>query len=94
MSTQISEKFKLIREAENLTQKQLSEMIGCSISGLKNYEGGRRSPNLETIMTFCQKFPKYTMYLMHDTMPEPRVDGQITPQEKMNEDLNSQAKHA
>lgn len=94
MSTMIFEKIKKIRSAENLTQVEFSEVVGCSLSGLKNYEGGRRSPNLEVISSICAAFPHYTLYLMHDTMPQPRVEGQITPEEKMHLDLNTQEKTA
>lgn len=94
MSTLIGEKIKSIREAEKITQKALCELTGFSIDTLKNYESGRREPKLSAVQKLCSTFPQYTMYLMFDEMPIPRVEGQITPEEKTNLDLNSQEKHA
>ncbi|WP_250655040.1 helix-turn-helix domain-containing protein [Alkalimarinus coralli] len=74
------EKIKIIRKAEELTQKEFSEEAGLSISAIKKYETGRRTPNgieLEKI-TKSDRFKKYTLWLMTDEVaPEA---GQISPE--------------
>lgn len=75
----ISEKIKAIRTAEGLTQLQLSEIIGLSISTLKKIEAGYNDPIWDTMIKITQhpKFEKYTLWLMTDkTAPE---SGQIAP---------------
>jgi len=94
MSTPVSKKIKSIRESEDLTQKVFCEVCGFSIDSLKNYENGRRNPNLEAIQKLCKAFPHYTMYLMFDEMPANCGPDQITPREKTLRDLHSQEKHA
>lgn len=94
MSKEISEKIKSIREAEGLTQTEFGNMINVGKVTIARYEGGTRSPNFEIVQKICATFPHYTMYLMHEKMPVPAVEGQYTPEEKMQRDLNSQEKHA
>ncbi|MBD3610880.1 MAG: helix-turn-helix transcriptional regulator [Hydrogenovibrio crunogenus] len=94
MSTTIGEKIKSIREAEKITQKEFCEITEFKIDTLKNYESKRREPSFQAIQKICAAFPQYTMYLMHEKMPVPAVEGQYTPEEKLQRDLNSQEKHA
>ena len=77
----ICEKIKLIRKTENLTQKEFCEETGLTLSALKKYETGlRNAPNgveLQKITT-SQRFMKYTLWLMTDTVaPEAN---QISPE--------------
>lgn len=75
----ISEKLKAIRVAEGLTQMQLCEIMGLSISTLKKVEAGYNDPALSTIMkiTMHPKFQKYALWLISDvTAPE---SGQVSP---------------
>ena len=92
MSKKISEKIKAIREAEEITQRKLANMLGVGEVSIARYEANTRSPNFEVIQKICAAFPHYTLYLMHDAMPKPRTDDQITPAEKMNRDLSSSEK--
>lgn len=94
MSKKISEKIKDIRNAEKMTQPEFAEAVGFSISTLKKYEGAHNEPGFESVQKICAAFPHYTMYLMHEKMPVPAIEGQYTPEEKMQRDLNSQEKHA
>ena len=94
MSTPISKKFKSIREAEGLNQKEFAERCGLNYGTLRNYEAEVRQPNLDAIMSVCAAFPHYTLYLMHDKMPVTTTDDQITPQEKTLRDLPIAEKNA
>lgn len=75
----LSEKMKLIREAEGLSQANFCEIIGLPINTLKKYEGGKFEPggNALTKMTQHPRFMKYTLWLMTDQVaPE---SGQVSP---------------
>ncbi|HEI6739510.1 TPA: helix-turn-helix transcriptional regulator [Yersinia enterocolitica] len=77
--TSIGEKILLIRKAENLSRREMSEITGISANNLKNYESiGRQIPGdyLATILE-NPRFEKYTLWLMtNKTAPE---SGQIAP---------------
>lgn len=75
----LSEKMKLIREAEGLSQNNFCEIIGLSINTLKKYEGGKFEPGGDALIKMTQhpRFTKYTLWLMTDQIaPE---SGQISP---------------
>lgn len=44
MSSELSEKLKMIREAENLSQAKFADLTGISISTIKKYEVGIMEP--------------------------------------------------
>ncbi|MHA6678491.1 helix-turn-helix domain-containing protein [Enterobacter cloacae] len=75
----LSEKMKLIRESEGLSQANFCEIIGLSINTLKKYEGGKFEPGGDALIKMTQhpRFTKYTLWLMTDQIaPE---SGQISP---------------
>lgn len=75
----ISKKIKLIRQTEQITQQQLSEIVELSISTLKKIEAGYNDPTFSTLskLTSHPKFQKYALWLISDTTaPEA---GQISP---------------
>ena len=94
MSISISKKIKYIREAEGITQKKLSEILDIGEVTVARYEGATRTPSFEISQKICNAFPQYMEYLMLDEMREPRTPGQITPQEKIHLDSNSQVENA
>lgn len=49
-------KIKLLRQARNLTQEQLSEIIGISKTSVVNYETGTRKVPLSLIKRFSEYF--------------------------------------
>lgn len=76
----ITEKIKLIRLSEGLSQNDFVMLTGINIGTLRNYEQGNResvaSSELEKI-TKNEQLKKYTLWLMTDeTAPE---IGQISP---------------
>lgn len=75
----LSEKMKLIRESEGLSQANFCEIIGLSINTLKKYEGGKFEPGGDALIKMTQhpRFTKYALWLMTDQIaPE---SGQISP---------------
>ena len=79
MSSELSEKLKLIREAENLSQAKFADLTGISISTIKKYEVGIMEPGGVTLrkITTHEVFKKYTLWLMSDETNE--ASGQIAP---------------
>ena len=77
MSSELSEKLKLIREAENLSQAKFADLTGISI--IKKYEVGIMEPGGVTLrkVTTHEVFKKYTLWLMSDETNE--ASGQIAP---------------
>ncbi|MEY0579801.1 helix-turn-helix domain-containing protein [Providencia manganoxydans] len=79
MSSHYPKKLREIRLAEQLTQKQFSDLTGISLGSIKNYETGQTDVGLKVIDLVLShpQFQKYTMWLMTDTVnPE---FGQISP---------------
>ncbi|MBK4727212.1 helix-turn-helix transcriptional regulator [Pantoea agglomerans] len=79
MSTTYSEKLRLIRVAEGLTQMQLRDLTGIGLSTIRNYETHIKEPGLKVVDKFLSiaLFQKYTLWLMTgQTAPEA---GQIAP---------------
>lgn len=92
MSTTYSEKLRLIRVAEGLTQLQLRDLTGLGLSTIRNYETHIKEPGLKVVDKFLKVdlFQKYTLWLMTDqTAPDA---GQIAP--KGAEDLDDDGDNA
>lgn len=73
------EKLKLMRTAEGLSQMQLSDITGISISTIKKIEAGYHEPSWSFLnkITHHPLFQKYTLWLMTgNTAPQA---GQIAP---------------
>lgn len=75
----LSEKIKLIRESEGLSQANFCKIIELSINTLKKYEGGKFEPGGDTLTKITQhpRFTKYTLWLMTDQTSE--AAGQVSP---------------
>ena len=63
-----STRLKELRNKSNLSQQELSKIIGVSKSSINMYERGEREPGLETIRAFADYFDVQTDYLLgkHD----------------------------
>lgn len=46
----INEIIKRLREEKGLTQKQLAELIGVSVSAVQQFEYGKTQPKYETLL--------------------------------------------
>lgn len=78
---QLSEKLKMIRTRERLTQIEMASAVDLSVDVYKNYELGRRKEvSALALMRFTKhpRFKKYTLWMMSDeTAPE---CGQVSPE--------------
>lgn len=75
----IEEKIFMVRKAEGLSRRELSELTGISASNLKNYELLGRLIPAETLSLILEhpRFEKYTMWIMTGKTNE--ALGQISP---------------
>ncbi|EAW2934343.1 helix-turn-helix transcriptional regulator [Salmonella enterica] len=75
----ISQKIRVMRKSEDLTQREFADIIGISYSALTSYEYGRNLPGLEiTIKLFKHpRFRKYRDWFLFDET-DPKV-GQVVP---------------
>ena len=77
--TSIGEKIHLMRKAEGLSRREMSEITGISANNLKNYEsiGSQIPGDYLAVILENPRFAKYTLWLMTgNTAPEA---GQIEP---------------
>ncbi|WP_440516950.1 helix-turn-helix domain-containing protein [Serratia sarumanii] len=78
-SRDFSEKLRLIRIAEGLTQRQFVDLVGIGLGTIKNYETHQTIAGgvvVERVLN-VPRFQKYTLWLMTDkTAP---AAGQISP---------------
>lgn len=75
----ISEKIRMIRVAERLTQVNFCEITHIALGTLKRYEGGQSEPSVTALLRITRnhRFKKYALWLTTDeTAPEV---GQIAP---------------
>lgn len=63
-------KLKKLRNGKRLTQKQLGDMIGISISSISNYETGLRRPSYEVLIRYSQIFHVTTDYILGIKKPD------------------------
>lgn len=95
MSIGYNAKLKALRKNEGLTQAQLSELTGVSLSAIKNYETGQTDAGLSIIerVITCPLLHRYTLWLMTDQVAPDA--GQIAPDAKfLNETAASKKKSA
>ncbi|NAS19600.1 helix-turn-helix domain-containing protein [Clostridium butyricum] len=50
----IGEKLKRLREQQGLTQKQLAEKVGISVSNITKYEKGQLEPSIERLISLSE----------------------------------------
>ncbi|MDR1630216.1 MAG: helix-turn-helix domain-containing protein [Oscillospiraceae bacterium] len=64
----VGERIKEIRKAHNLTQKQLAEMIGISITHISVIERGVKTPKLETLIDIANAMHVNSDSLLQDVL--------------------------
>ena len=52
----LSQRIKTLRKQNNLTQKQLGDMVNVTKASICCYENGTRTPTLETLMDLANAF--------------------------------------
>ncbi|MCF2053026.1 helix-turn-helix domain-containing protein, partial [Escherichia coli] len=79
MSTDTSERLKLIRESERLKMKEVAELAGINYTTYAGYESGKAMMSLENAKKFfkVERFRKYRDWFMFDET-DPAA-GQIAP---------------
>ncbi|WP_112287308.1 helix-turn-helix transcriptional regulator [Rahnella sp. AN3-3W3] len=79
MSTEQSEKLKLIRESERLKVKEAAELVGLNYVTYHGYESGKSKMSMEAGMKFFKhpRFRKYRDWFMFDETDP--ATGQIAP---------------
>lgn len=65
------ENLKQARKKSGLTQKQVADKLGIGQSTYKNYEGGLREPNGDTVIMLADLFKVSTDYLLGRDTGEP-----------------------
>lgn len=70
MEQTIADRIKQIRKAENMTQEQFAEKIGCSRGALANYEIGRNEPLTAVIKSICREFNISEAWLRNGEEPK------------------------
>lgn len=53
---ELSERLKELRKIKGLTQKDLAEAIGVSLSAIYSYESRRQIPNIQIIFDICKRY--------------------------------------
>ncbi|HCH7934585.1 MULTISPECIES: helix-turn-helix domain-containing protein [Providencia] len=78
-TSSLGEKIRLIREAEGLNRKELSELLDISYGSLNNYETKGIQLTESSIVKFTNhpRFEKYTLWLLTGKTNE--SIGQISP---------------
>ncbi|MDE6706540.1 MAG: helix-turn-helix domain-containing protein [Oscillospiraceae bacterium] len=79
----IGEKIKALRKQKGVTAKKVAEALNILPDTYRNYETGRREPNLETLSSIADYFKVSTDYLLgRETFPDPIDLLNLNPQEK------------
>lgn len=58
------DKLKEQRKGLNLTQKQVAEKLGISVTCYSGYEQGYREPDFKTLIKICKAFGVSADYLL------------------------------
>lgn len=59
-----SENFKILRQSRGLTQAQMADKLGISISAVSMYEKGKRKPDNNMLKKICEEFRVSTDFLL------------------------------
>lgn len=78
MSSELGQKVREIREAEELGRQAFSEVTDIPKQTLINIEVGKSAPSGKHLASVSKAFTKYTLWLMTDQVDE--VCGQVSPE--------------
>ncbi|MDE6293133.1 MAG: helix-turn-helix transcriptional regulator [Clostridiales bacterium] len=59
-----AERLKELRMEKNLSQNELSKLIGISVACINRWENNLRIPNIDSIITLCKFFGCTADYLI------------------------------
>ena len=60
----MNKKLKLLRKDKGVSQKEVAEAIGVTISAYSNYEQGLREPSNQILVNICRYFNVSADYLL------------------------------
>lgn len=70
MKDAIGRRLYQARKGKNLTQEQLAEMLGMSVSAISRIETGRNVTSLETLIKICDALQIGLDELLYDEFPK------------------------
>ena len=56
MQIKIGENIKRLRKAKNVTQEQIAEVLGISVTAVSKWERNEAQPELSKIVALCELF--------------------------------------
>ena len=65
----LGQKIRQLRRIENLTQEELAQKLGVSISFVGHLERGTRTASLETLLSLCAVLKTTPNDLLADSLP-------------------------
>ena len=63
-NTIIGTRIAELRKSAGEKQEDLAEVLGCNRGSLANYETGKRTPDVETIIKIAQHYGTTTDYIL------------------------------
>lgn len=64
MNNVIGERIAKLRKSSGEKQEDLAEVLGCNRGSLANYETGKRTPDIDTIIKIAQHYKTTTDYIL------------------------------
>ena len=61
---QLGDRLAELRQDKGLTQREVADLLHCSITGVSGYERDTREPSLETLVDLARFFDVTTDYLL------------------------------
>lgn len=71
MDKLIGSRISQARKAKQLTQENLAEFSGMSVSAISRIETGKNSTSLKTLCKFCDILDVGLDYFLYDLLPAP-----------------------
>ena len=86
MKNYFKENLKKIRKDYNLSQEQLAEEIGVSRQAISKWESSLAYPEMDKILTLCNKFNLNVDDLLHKDISE--IKGEMESKNKINKSMD------
>ena len=86
MNNKFSENLKKIRKENNLSQEQLADELGVSRQAVSKWESAVAYPEMDKIITLCNKFNLNVDDLLHKDIKE--VKGEEDSKKRINDFIN------
>ena len=60
----MNEKLRMLRKQKNVSQKEVAQKVGITLSAYSNYEQGTREPSFEIFKNLCRYYEVSADYLL------------------------------